>query len=188
MNRVEKFAYLLSMKPILENELNSEWIRKREGAEVHNWRKQTKDLPKWKTSWHLRANSQQEDNTEKMVTKEAKWVKKSQRAAEWSLPKPPFWLNISYVLKSNWARPCFWKVAKECNPHIRDLGGSLVKDSDYRRVPYILCVTRTPAFSWGLLSPVPGGLWVTDEWLLSGETWVFYLPSLCGWLRMLEDP
>lgn len=78
------------MKPILENELNSEWIRKREGAEVHNWRKQTKDLPKWKTSWHLRANSQQEDNTEKMVTKEAKWVKKSQRAAEWSLPKPPF--------------------------------------------------------------------------------------------------
>lgn len=90
MNRVEKLAYLLSMKPILENELNSEWIRKREGAEVHNWRKQTKDLPKWKTSWHLRANSQQEDNTEKMVTKEAKWVKKSQRAAEWSLPKPPF--------------------------------------------------------------------------------------------------
>jgi hypothetical protein len=32
MNKVEKFAYLLSMKPILENKLSFEWIRKWEGA------------------------------------------------------------------------------------------------------------------------------------------------------------
>lgn len=39
-------------------------------------------------------------------------------------------LNISYVLKSNWARPFFLKVAKEFNPHIKDFGGSLVRDSE----------------------------------------------------------